>query len=82
MNMKPSPLRNLDLSDSEVVADITAEKARELVNAYERINDLEDAVRGLIGLTQLIANRPDITPDMREALTMSHRILDAIEVLK
>jgi hypothetical protein len=76
-----SPLRHLDISDDKVAIDIAAEKARELIAAYERIEDLQNALRGLIGLCQLVAGRDDISPDVREALTTSHRLIDAQELL-
>lgn len=76
-----SPLRHLDISDSAVASDIMAEKARELIAAYERIEDLQNAVRGLLGLIQLVAGRPDISPEVRDAITTSHRVFDAQELL-
>jgi hypothetical protein len=60
---------------------MAAEKARELHNCYERIEDLQNAVRGLLGLILLIAGRPDISPEIREAMTTSHRVSDAQELL-
>jgi hypothetical protein len=80
--LKHSPLRHLDLSDEAIAADIMAEKARELINAYDRIEDLQGAIRGLLGLLKLVAGRDDISPDVREALTVSHRIVDAEELLR
>lgn len=77
-----SPLRHLDLSDETVAVDIAAEKARELINAYDRIEDLQNALNGLLGLIQLVAGRQDISPEVRDALTTGHRIVDAVELLR
>lgn len=76
------PLRHVDVSDKKAAADIMAEKARELVNAYDRIEDLQNALKGLLGLCQLVAGRDDVLPGVREALTTSHRIVDAEELLR
>jgi hypothetical protein len=77
-----SPLRFLDISDDAVAADIMAEKARELSAAYERIEDLQNAIKGLLGLCQLVAGRDDISFDVSNALRTSHRIVDAEELLR
>jgi hypothetical protein len=81
MNMKPSPLRHLDISDDARVADMVAEKARELIAAYERIEELQNSVRELLWLIEFIGKRQDISPEVREALTANHRIFDAKELL-
>jgi hypothetical protein len=77
----PSPLRHLDLSDDQVARDIMAEKARELVAAYERIEDLQTAVRELLWLVMFVARRADISPDVRDALISNHRVIDAQNLL-
>ena len=76
-----SPLRHLDISDEAVAQDIMAEKASELIAAYERIEDLQNAVKGLLGLCQLVAGRDDVLPEVRDALTTSSHVFDAQDLL-
>jgi hypothetical protein len=38
---------------------------------------LVNALKGLLGLLQLVASRPDVSPEIREALTTNHRIDEA-----
>ncbi len=42
---------------------------------------LVDALKGLIGLCQLVRNRGDLPTDARQALTHNHRIIAAYEAL-
>ena len=77
-----SPLRHLDLSDDAVAADMVAEKARELIAAYERIDQLYDSLRELLWLIEFIAKRDDISFDVSVAMRTNHRIIDALELLR
>jgi hypothetical protein len=77
-----SPLRHLNLSDDTVARDIAAEKARELSNAYERIEDLQGAVKELLVLIRLVADAGDFSPDAREALRINRSVIDAEELLR
>jgi hypothetical protein len=77
-----SPLRHLDISDTTVAADMVAEKARELSAAYERIEELQAALKDLLWLAQSIAVQAKCPPAIREALTTNNRVIDAIEVLR
>jgi hypothetical protein len=76
-----SPLRHLDISDDKVASDIMAEKARELIAAYERIGELQDGLVELLWLIQFVADRDDLSPDVRDALTANPRIFDAQQLL-
>jgi hypothetical protein len=77
-----SPLRHLDISDDAMAADLVAEKARQLVNAYEHIEELREAVKGLLGLIDLVARHRAIAPEVSQALTTSNIVLDARELLR
>lgn len=82
-NRSSSPLRHLDLSDEKLAADIHAEKARQLANAYERIEDLQCAVRGLLALiASLEHNERGVSQVVREVLRTNHCVLDARELLQ
>jgi hypothetical protein len=75
-----SPLRHLDISDDAVARDIAAEKARELVAAYERIEQLQYALKGLLLLIETI--KPRLSDEVRTALRTERRIIDAMEMLR
>ena len=81
MTDRPSPLAALILSDP-AVADSMSETKRALMNAYERIEDLQTAVKGLLWLCNMLANRADISEDVRDDLTTSQHIIDAQELLR
>jgi len=76
-----SPLRHLDISDDAVRVDMAAEKARELINAYERIEDLQQAIRELIAMIRLVSLHADVSPALADILTTNHAIVDARELL-
>jgi hypothetical protein len=80
MNMKPSPLRHLDLSDDAVSADMAAEKARQLIDAYERIQYLQDAIRGLLDLITAVSHH--FSPAISSALATNPCVLDARELVQ
>lgn len=42
---------------------------------------MADAIKGLIGLCQLLRNRDDIPSEVRQALTHNHRIIAGYEAL-
>lgn len=83
MNMKPSPLRHLDISDDALAADIATEKARQLAGAYDRIEQLQDAVRGLLVLISATEdNTRGVSEAVREGLRTDQRVVDAQELLR
>jgi hypothetical protein len=78
-----SPLRHLDLSDDTTVADMVAEKARQLTNSYERIEELQGALKGLLGLLHTLeTNQRGVSQTVREELRNSTLIIDAVELLR
>jgi anti-sigma regulatory factor (Ser/Thr protein kinase) len=77
-----SPLRHLDISDDKVAADMVAEKARELSSTYERIEDLQGAIKELLVLIRLVADAGDFSPAAREALRINPSVIDAEELLR
>jgi uncharacterized protein Smg (DUF494 family) len=77
---KPSPLASTVFTDDEI--DAMAENRRQLINAYERIENLQDALRGLIGLIQLLSHNASIPLEAREAMVDNHRVIDAQELLQ
>jgi hypothetical protein len=79
---KTSPLRHLDISDDAVAQDIMAEKARELSGAYERIEELQTAIRELLWLIEVVGKRDDIPWEAARALTGNHRVSDARDSLR
>lgn len=74
-------LRDVSLSDT-TCDDRASETHRKLIGARERIEDLEGALRGLIGLVQLISHNRDLPAAFRETLMTNHRVLDAEELLR
>jgi hypothetical protein len=79
MNM---PLRDVALDHETPIRDALAEKHRELINAYERIDDLEAALWGMLGLIQLLSHNRDIPETVRDGMLTNHRYLDAEELLR
>jgi hypothetical protein len=78
-----SPLRHLDISDDAMAADVVAEKARQLVNAYEHIEDLQGALRELLGLIHIIeTNERAVSFAVRESLRTNSCVIDAQELLR
>ena len=78
-----SPLRHLDITDDKVAADMVAEKARALSVAYERIEELQGAVKGLLGLLRAVANnKQGVSEVIRDAIEADTRIIDAQELLR
>jgi len=78
-----SPLRHLDLSDDVAAADMAAEKARALSAAYERIEDLQSAIRELLGLLRAVAgNKTGVSEMVRDAIEADTRVVDAQELLR
>jgi hypothetical protein len=75
----PSPLAAADLSTEQ--PDPLVETKRELLNAYQHIEELQEALKGLLGLLVLIEHHPDVSPDLRECLHSNHRVIDAHEAL-
>jgi hypothetical protein len=78
------PLRDVQLSDDapHILRDRMQETRRELHNAYERIEDLERAIRGLLSLTETLSNNPGMTPTLRDVLKTNERVIDARELLR
>lgn len=72
-----SRLLDRELHDARKQGDTLAE-FRALRNEIAR---LEGFVRGLIGLTELISHRDDVSPDLRGVLATNHRVVDAIAFL-
>jgi hypothetical protein len=66
----------------EAKLDHLTETRRELRNAYDRIEQLEMALRGLLGMTQLLSTNRDIPNELRELLATHHRVIDAMELLR
>lgn len=82
MIMKPSPLRHLDISDDQLAIDMAAEKARQLIAAYERIEELQDAVRGLLALIRSVEhNERGVSEVVRETLRTHQSVIDARDLL-
>jgi len=78
-----SPLRHLDISDETAAADMVAEKARALTAAYERIQELQNAIKGLLGLLLAVAdNKQGVSEMVRDAIDTDTRIVDARELLR
>jgi hypothetical protein len=76
------PLRDILMTDEQANRDPLVETRRELHNAYDRIEQLELALRGLLGLAQLLSNNRDIPAEIRELLAINHRVIDAMELLR
>ena len=47
----------------------------------ERVQELRDALAGMIGLIQMVRNRNDVSLDLHTVLTTNHRLVTASEVL-
>lgn len=77
-----SPLATLDLSYQEVAHDKAVETRRELINAYDRIDSLQDALKDLLGLIQLLSHNSDIPQSVRDDMMNSYRVVDAEELLR
>lgn len=83
MNMKPSPLRHLDLSDDAVAIDMAAEKARQLSNAYDHIDELRTSIRELLSLIHIIsACENGYHGAFCVALRTNHIVTDAEDLLR
>jgi hypothetical protein len=76
-----SRLADLDLSDPEQIAG-ECERARQLINAYDRIESLQDGLKDLLGLIRLLSNNRDIPEVVRDDMLTSHRFVDAEELLR
>jgi hypothetical protein len=74
-------LSDVSLSDT-TCDDRGAEVHRQLIAAYERIEELEGGIRGLLGLITLLNNNPDIPERVREHTSLNHRVIDAQEMLR
>jgi hypothetical protein len=78
-----SPLRHLDISDDVAAADMVAEKARALTAAYERIEELQGALKGLLGLLQAIENNQrGVSQTVRDSLRSNTLVSDAEDLLR
>ncbi|MDB5607736.1 MAG: hypothetical protein JWP25_4636 [Bradyrhizobium sp.] len=55
---------------------------RQLTAAYERIEELEGGIKGLLGLLKLLTNNDAIPECVREAMIVNHRVIDAQEMLR
>ncbi|NPU23991.1 hypothetical protein [Bradyrhizobium denitrificans] len=53
----------------------------ELAAAYERIDELTGVVEGLLGLIVLVAERDDVTVDLRSILNTNHRVVAALDAV-
>lgn len=60
----------------------TMVSAETLDAACQRISALEAALRGMLGLAQLLSHNRDLPASLREVLLANHRILDARELLR
>lgn len=77
-----SPLRHLDISNDAVAIDIAAEKARQLLAAYEHIDELRFSIRELLSLIRIISSCENGYPAaMCVALRTNHIATDAQELL-
>ena len=66
------------LADMEQAKNDMATLAHE---RFLRIETVEDACRGLIGLCQIVAGRDDVPPEVSVILTTNHRFVDAQDIL-
>ena len=57
-----------------LLADWLTEDTAHLIAAAPK---LADATAGLLGLLQLIANRDDVTAELRDVLNTNHRVVEA-----
>lgn len=78
----PSPLAELNLSYHEIASDRAVETRRELINAYDRIESLQDGIKDLLGLIQLLSHNRDIPQSVRDDMMNSYRVVDAEELLR
>lgn len=53
----------------------------ELHAAYQRIEELEAALRGMVGLIQMLNHNEDIPKQVRWHMFKNHRVIEAEEVL-
>lgn len=68
--------------DLKAIAEDCAESAEEEISQQaQSLTRLREALAGLVGLTQLLTSRDDLTLGVREALLGNHRIQEAREVL-
>lgn len=77
-----SPLADLNLSYHEVASDRATEIQRQLINAYDRIESLQDGLKDLLGLIQLLSHNRDIPQSVRDDMMNSYRVVDAEELLR
>jgi hypothetical protein len=57
------------------------ERAIELAAAYERIDELTAALRGMVGFFRLISHEYDGCDELREQFNSNHRIVAAQDAL-
>lgn len=77
------PLKDVQLEDTpHILLDRVHETRRELIAAYERVEELEGGLKGLLGLLTLVSNNPDLPASIREILASNHRVIDAQEMLR
>lgn len=78
------PLRDVQLSDEPpaILIDRVRETRRELIAAYERIDELQSGLKGLIGFVQLLSHNRDIPKSVRDDMLLNHRVIDAEELLR
>jgi hypothetical protein len=55
--------------------------AVELSACHERIEELTQALNGMIGLIVLVSGRDDISPELREVFNNNHRIAAALDAI-
>jgi hypothetical protein len=81
MNM---PLRDVQLSDEApaILSDKLSEKCRECIAAYERTEELETALKGLLGFLSYLNKNPAFPERLRERMLLDHRVIDAQEMLR
>ncbi len=77
-------LRDVQLSDDapHILLDRCKETRRELLAAYEAIDELRSGIKGLLGLLSLLSHNREIPEHIREELFFNHRVIDAQEMLR
>ncbi len=66
---------------SPIIASMENEPRDENARLIAASPDMADAIKGLIGLCQMIRNRDDCPAEIRQALTHNHRIIAGYEAI-
>jgi hypothetical protein len=64
-----------DLDD--LSATVEAAKLR-IIDLRQRNDELLDALKGMVGLVQLVQGRDDVSPALRDVLRLNHRVSAAL----